>query len=128
MSGGNVWGGSLEISSTAPLTDAGEYDRASYRPPSEAEVKQGWLLRPDKESEKKKKRNINMNYRSILTTLLAVVVLVGLVTIVVWVATRRRHRHRAPDADNYTIALHQALMFFNAQRCMFSLLLYPSRA
>nr|QCQ73722.1 endo-(1,4)-beta-D-glucanase [Litchi chinensis] len=55
----NVWGGSFEISPQEDqnTTEDWDYDGAAYRSrPSEEEVKQSWLLRPEREGQMKKKK------------------------------------------------------------------------
>ncbi|EEF47305.1 endoglucanase 25 [Ricinus communis] len=114
----NIWGGSFEITPATPSFDDGDVDcdRGAYRSQSEEEVKQSWLLRPDKETERRKKRSSYVD-GMIIRTLFVVVVLVGFIAVVVTVATKNNsHWHPLPGPDNYTIALRQALMFFNAQR------------
>ncbi|XVE73388.1 hypothetical protein DITRI_Ditri11bG0114100 [Diplodiscus trichospermus] len=94
------------------------YDRAAYQSPSE-EVKQGWLLRPAMEMERKrrkKKRCMNINPTVLIRTVVLGVILVGVVTLVTFLVTRGHHQRPLPVQDNYTIALQQALVFFNAQR------------
>ncbi|KAJ9171756.1 hypothetical protein P3X46_015075 [Hevea brasiliensis] len=113
MSERNIRGGSFEISTVETLST--DYDRGAYRWQSEEDVKQSWLLKPNKESERRKKRMAYVNNVTV-KTLLLLVFLGGFIALVVKVVSRHRHRHPAPGPDNYTIALHQALMFFNAQR------------
>ncbi|XP_050204151.1 endoglucanase 9-like [Mercurialis annua] len=115
----NIWGGTFEVNPKTPSDDDEreiEYDRAAYRGQSEEQVKQSWLLRPDRETERRKKRVSYVNCMMVRTLLVGVVVS-GFVALIVVVATKNgRRKHLAPGPDNYTIALHQVLLFFNAQR------------
>ncbi|KAJ4838636.1 hypothetical protein Tsubulata_004229 [Turnera subulata] len=112
----NTWGtgyGSDDASATPLAID--DYDPASYRRSSEEEVKQGWLIRPDRETRQRKKRSSYVNCLMIKSLLISLVV-GGLVVLIVMLATRRRHHHPGPGPDNYTVALHRALRFFDAQQ------------
>ncbi|KAK8654375.1 hypothetical protein V6N13_128344 [Hibiscus sabdariffa] len=118
----NVWGGTSDITveNEDQSPEHGRYfDRAASRSQSEAEVKQGWLLRPDMDMEtkaRKRKCCVNTNPTVLIRTLVVVAILAGFAALVAFLVVRR-HRHRPlPVQDNYTVALHQALMFFNAQR------------
>ncbi|TXG65161.1 hypothetical protein EZV62_006436 [Acer yangbiense] len=118
----NLWGGSFEITPNheeQPVTEDGDYDRAAYRSPtpplSVDEVKQSWLLRPEREREKRRKKKFIQG--RIIKNLALYVVLAGLITLIIVLVARHRHRRRPPPiSDNYTVALHQALKFFDAQR------------
>ncbi|KAH7578281.1 hypothetical protein ACOSP7_000494 [Xanthoceras sorbifolium] len=114
----NLWGGAFEISTNEDqtTTEDGDSDRAAYRsPPSVEEVKQSWLLRPEREKEMKRKKKFIQG--KVIKNLAVYTALAGLITLVIVLVSRRRHHQRtAPVSDNYTIALHHALMFFNAQR------------
>ncbi|KAE8703590.1 Endoglucanase 21 [Hibiscus syriacus] len=95
------------------------YDRAAYQSPSEEEVKQGWLLRPAMDMEintRKKKRCVNINPPVFIRTLVVVAILAGFAALVAFLVARRNRQRPLPVQDNYTVALHRALMFFNAQR------------
>ncbi|GAV57014.1 Glyco_hydro_9 domain-containing protein [Cephalotus follicularis] len=128
MKGRNIWGGTFEIShEETPRQGNGDDDRMTADPSSIEEVKQSWLLRPEIGMGKKKKKRKCCSIMSsiilkdrmmmVIGALVVLCVLAAVIAIIVVVARRQRH-HRAlpgPD-DNYTVALHQALMFFNAQR------------
>lgn len=126
----NVWGGPFHLSpqedQTTTTTDDLDFDRSAYRSPetqSEEEVKQTWLLRPN--IERTKIRRKKFSHGKMLKHLAGYAALAGFITLVVVLALRGSHHHRPPPvSDNYTIALHHALFFFNAQRCTsYSLLL-----
>ncbi|CAI9101447.1 OLC1v1038777C1 [Oldenlandia corymbosa var. corymbosa] len=124
MYGRDPWGGPLEIHATDSATDddrsrnLGDYDRAALSRPLD-ETQQSWLLGP---GEQKKKKYVDLGCiivsRKIFVwtvgSILAAGLLAGFITLIV--KTVPRHHHHNPPPDNYTQALHKALMFFNAQR------------
>lgn len=131
MYGRDPWGGPLEINAADSATDDDrsrnlqDFDRAALSRPLD-ETQQSWLLGP---TEKKKKKYVDLGCiivsRKIFVwtvgTLLVSALLAGFITLIVKTVPRHNHSHARPD--NYTLALHKALMFFNAQRCNF--LSYP---
>ncbi|XLS54253.1 hypothetical protein HN51_004008 [Arachis hypogaea] len=124
MYGRDPWGGPLEINATDSATDDDrsrnlqDLDRAALSRPLD-ETQQSWLLGP---GEQKKKKYVDLGCiivsRKIFVwtvgTLLFSAFLAGFVTLIV--KTVPRHHHKHPPPDNYTLALHKALMFFNAQK------------
>lgn len=132
MYGRDPWGGPLEIShADSATTDddrSRDLDRAALstssllRPPLD-ETQQSWLLAaPGDSSSSRKKKYVDLGCLLVsrklfiwsLSALLAAALLAGLITLIV--KTVPRHHRPPPPPDNYTIALHKALMFFNAQR------------
>ncbi|KAK8525103.1 hypothetical protein V6N13_016087 [Hibiscus sabdariffa] len=125
MYGRDPWGGPLEINAADSATDDDrsrnlqDVDRAALSRPLD-ETQQSWLLGPSE--QKKKKKYVDLGCiivsRKIFVwtvgTLLVSGFLAGFVTLIV--KTVPRHHHGKPPPDNYTLALHKALMFFNAQR------------
>ncbi|KAJ7973030.1 Endoglucanase [Quillaja saponaria] len=112
----NMRGGSLEIHAKDGEQDKNS-DTASYQAPSEEEVKQSWLLRLDKKKEKKKIWWKTYLKSVILWSCILVAIVIVFVVLIAKFVPRHRHRHRhVSSSDNYTAALPQALMFFNAQR------------
>ncbi|KAJ7977624.1 Endoglucanase [Quillaja saponaria] len=116
----NMWGGPLEIHTKDTEEDEEEdrnIDRAAYQgSQSEEEVKQSWLLKPDNRKEKKNKwGNKYFNTVTFKSFILVTIIVVFIVLIAKFVPHNHRHRRVSPS-DNYTVALPQALMFFNAQR------------
>ena len=125
MYGRDPWGGPLEINATDSATDDDrsrnlqDFDRAALSRPLD-ETQQSWLLGP---GEQKKKKYVDLGCiivsRKIFVwtvgSIIAAGLLVGFITLIV--KTVPRHHHKGPPPDNYTLALHKALMFFNAQRC-----------
>ncbi|VFQ82405.1 unnamed protein product [Cuscuta campestris] len=123
MYGRDPWGGPLEIHANDDEVDSRsrnlqDFDRAALSR-SLDETQQSWLLGP---TEQKKKRYVDLgcimvSRRFFIWTVggaLAAAVLVGLVVLIA--ETVPRHKHPFSPPDNYTLALHKALMFFNAQR------------
>ncbi|GAU44620.1 hypothetical protein TSUD_378980 [Trifolium subterraneum] len=125
MYGRDPWGGPLEINATDSATDEDrsrnlqELDRAALSRPLD-ETQQSWLLGPTE--QKKKKKYVDLGCiivsRKIFVwtvgTILFAAFVAGFVTLIV--KTVPRHHHKHPPPDNYTLALHKALMFFNAQK------------
>ncbi|KAL5974930.1 hypothetical protein ACLOJK_031606 [Asimina triloba] len=131
MYGRDPWGGSLEINAADSATDDDrsrnfqELDRAALSRQLD-ETQQSWLLGPA-EMMKKKKKYVDLGCvivsRKIFVWTVGALLLAGLVAGLVTLIVKtvpRRHRP-PPPPDNYTLALHKALMFFNAQRCTYSL-------
>ncbi|XP_019426335.1 PREDICTED: endoglucanase 25-like isoform X2 [Lupinus angustifolius] len=123
MYGRDPWGGALEINAaTDSATDddrsRNDLDRAAVSRQLD-ETQQSWLLGP---SEQKKKRYIDLGciivsrkfFLWTIGTLLCAVFVAAFVTLIL--ETVPRHHHKEPPPDNYTLALHKALMFFNAQK------------
>lgn len=124
----NIWGGPLEIHADEPDEVVEEhshrdmtFDRSAYHPSTD-EVKQGWLLRPDKTNNNKRKTRHIKNL--IVSSIVGVSIFLVLLVITVKFMPHHRHHH-IPAYDNYTKALHKAILFFDAQRCNF-LILYCS--
>lgn len=127
MYGRDPWGGPLEINAADSATDDDrsrnlqDLDRAALSRPLD-ETQQSWLLGP---GEQKKKKYVDLGCiivsRKIFVwtvgTLLVSAFLAGFITLIVKMVPRHHHSH--PPPDNYTLALHKALMFFNGQRCNF---------
>lgn len=130
MYGRDPWGGPLEIHATDSATDddrsrnLGDFDRAALSRNLD-ETQQSWLLGP---TEQKKKKYVDLGciivsrkiFKWTVGSILAAALLAGFITMIVKLAPR--HKHHNPPPDNYTVALHKALMFFNAQKCESSFL------
>ncbi|XP_042433532.1 endoglucanase 9-like [Zingiber officinale] len=129
MYGRDPWGGPLEISHADSATDDDrsrnlDLDRAALSMTSRQldETQQSWLLAGPGDQGKKKKKYVDLgclivSRKLFLWTVGAIVAtaaLAGLITLIV--KTVPRHHRPRPPPDNYTLALHKALMFFNAQR------------
>ena len=123
MYGRDPWGGPLEINVDSATDDdrsrnLQDFDRAALSRQLD-ETQQSWLLGP---GEQKKKKYVDLGcivcsrtvFKWIVISILVSGFIAGLVTLIV--KTVPRHHHSPPPPDNYTQALHKALMFFNAQR------------
>ncbi|CAN6475822.1 unnamed protein product [Victoria cruziana] len=123
MFGRDPWGGSLEIHADSATDDdrsrnLQDYDRAALSRQLD-ETQQSWLLGP---TEKKKKKYVDLGCMIVsrklfvwtVGTIVACGLLAGLITLIV--KTVPHHHRPPPPPDNYTQALHKALMFFNAQK------------
>lgn len=129
MYSANHWGGSLEINGGDSTTEDDksrnmDWDRASvshqrYQHNLD-ETQQSWLLGPP---EKKKKKYVDLGCVVCSRTALKwtfwgfVVAFVVIALPVIIAKTVPKHKHRPSPPDNYTAALHKALLFFNAQKC-----------
>ncbi|KAL6180743.1 hypothetical protein ACLB2K_047403 [Fragaria x ananassa] len=125
MYGRDPWGGPLEIAADSATDDdrsrnLQDLDRAALSSRPLDETQQSWLLGPSGEQKKKKYVDLGCIIVSrkiflwTLGTLLVSGLLAGLIVLIV--KTVPRHHHAKPPPDNYTVALHKALMFFNAQK------------
>ncbi|GLT95622.1 hypothetical protein SLE2022_132930 [Rubroshorea leprosula] len=119
----NHWGGSFEISDgdAAPVVED-EWDRAAVLHEQQQyldETQQSWLLGPP---EPKKKKYIDLGcivcsrkaFKWTLWSIVIAFVVIALPTIIA--KTLPKHKAKPPPPDNYTVALHKALLFFNAQK------------
>ncbi|KAJ6317905.1 hypothetical protein OIU76_013452 [Salix suchowensis] len=130
MHSANHWGGSFEIYSGAESTTDDEksrnieWDKAALQPQHHHldETQQSWLLYPQ---ETKKKKYVDLgcvscSHKALKWTLYAFVfalLVIALPTILA--KTLPKHKSKPPPADNYTIALQKALLFFNAQKSLY---------
>ncbi|XP_009395086.2 endoglucanase 10 [Musa acuminata AAA Group] len=128
MFGRDPWGGSLEISNADSATDDDrsrnlqDYDRAALSRQLD-ETQQSWLLAaPGDPSGKKKKRYVDLGcvvvsrklFLWTVGSVLGIGLLIGFIMLII--KTVPHHHRPPPPPDEYTQALHKALMFFNAQR------------
>lgn len=127
MYGRDPWGGPLEICHPDSATDDDrsrnlDIDRGAMSRTLD-ETQQSWLLAGPGDRARKKKKYVDIGCLVVsrklfvwtLGVLLAAAVFAGVVAGIAK-AIPRRHRP-PPPPDDYTVALHKALMFFNAQRC-----------
>lgn len=133
----NHWGGPLEINDSIhgeeeersrinSNNNNNDWDRSSIYHQQNFnnnldETQQSWLLDP---SEKKKKTKyidfgcIVCSTKALKWTVYTVLIaflVIGLPVMIVNLVPK--HKPRPPIPDNYTVALHKALLFFNAQKC-----------
>lgn len=123
----NHWGGSLEINTTDSATEDErsrnmEWDRASvsYQHYQHLdETQQSWLLGPP---ERKKKKYVDLgcvvcSTKALKWTVYGILIAFFLIALPVMIAKLvPKHKHHPSPPDNYTVALHKALLFFNAQK------------
>ncbi|KAL3630955.1 Endoglucanase 7 [Castilleja foliolosa] len=127
----NHWGGSLEINGCDSTNDDdqgsknSDWDRASithqqrYNRNHLDETQQSWLLGP---SDKKMKKYVDLGcivlsraaFIWVVASILVAFLVIGLPIIIT--KSLPKHVQRPSSPDNYTIALHKALQFFNAQK------------
>jgi hypothetical protein len=128
MFGRDPWGGPLEISNADSATDddrSRDLDRGALMRQLD-ETQQSWLLAgPGDQAGKKKKKYVDLGcmvldrkiFMWTVGTILGVGLFIGFVMMIVKLVPHKRPP--PPPPDQYTQALHKALMFFNAQRCEF---------
>ncbi|XP_031504844.1 endoglucanase 25-like [Nymphaea colorata] len=124
MYGRDPWGGPLEIHADSATDDdrsrnLQDYDRAVLSRQLD-ETQQSWLLGPSEQKKKKKYVDIGCMLVSqklfvwMVGAIAVSALLAGFITLIV--KTLPRHHRPPPAPDNYTLALHKALMFFNGQK------------
>ncbi|KAI3728185.1 hypothetical protein L6452_16817 [Arctium lappa] len=135
MYASNHWGGSLEITNDHNNEDENrrkelEMDKASLyniqthqQSGTLDETQQSWLLDPNEASRKKSKTRyvdlgcIVVKRKVLKWTLIGVVVAFLVIGVPIIIAKSiPKHKSRPPPPDQYTEALHKALLFFNAQK------------
>ncbi|KAI4305587.1 hypothetical protein L6164_028945 [Bauhinia variegata] len=130
MHSGNQWGGSLEIANHSGEYDTSrslEWDRAALIDHGNQnqlrhdldETQQSWLLGP---VAQKKKKYVDLgcimcSHRALKWTLLSILIAFLVIGMPIIIA-KSLPKHKTPPTppDNYTLALHKALLFFNAQK------------
>ncbi|XWS65252.1 hypothetical protein CRYUN_Cryun05aG0076700 [Craigia yunnanensis] len=122
----NHWGGSFEINNNgeAPAAENTDWDRASLHSQQQYrhldETQQSWLLEPPQ--TKKKNKYVDFGcfvcsrkaFKWTLISILLAFLVIAIPIIITKLLPKQRHRPLPPD--NYTLALHKALLFFNAQK------------
>ncbi|CAL0318681.1 unnamed protein product [Lupinus luteus] len=137
----NQWGGSFELS-TDNLevasgghhgnSHAGEWDRAALLDHGGGqsqqqrfdldETLQSWVL--ERAAEKKKKKYVDfgcimVSHKALKWIIGSIVVAFCVIALPIIITKSLPKHHSQPTSpDNYTIALHKALLFFNAQKCL----------
>ncbi|XAR64945.1 Cellulase [Bertholletia excelsa] len=134
---GNHWGGSLEVVHVGEGNEEDErsrnmnnWDKASFSYSQQHqrhyheldETQQSWLLAPGQNDKRKKSKYVDLgcivcSRKALKWSLWAFVAAFFLIALpVIIVKTVPKHKSRPPPPDNYTLALHKALLFFNAQK------------
>ncbi|GAA0176504.1 hypothetical protein LIER_42089 [Lithospermum erythrorhizon] len=143
MHPGNHWGGTLEINAADSTPEdersrhMADWDRASIsarrydhehdhdhgHDPNHHqldETQQSWLLGPQ---EKKKKKYVDLgcvivSQKALKYTALAIFVAFVVIGVPIIIAkTIPKDKKPPPPPDDYSVALHKALLFFDAQKC-----------
>ena len=121
----NHWGGSFDIQAEPIMADEHsrniDEDRAMLFRQQLDETQQGWLLGP--QDKKKKEKYVDLGcivckrklFKWAVWSLLLGFVVIGVPIIIA--KHLPKHIKPVPPPDEYTVALHKALRFFNAQRC-----------
>ncbi|GLJ18831.1 hypothetical protein SUGI_0336420 [Cryptomeria japonica] len=121
--GRDEWGGAFEIHGDAGTNDnrsRTELDGGTLSRQLD-ETQQSWLLGQD-EKKKKKKKYVDLGCvvvsQQALKWILYSFALAAIVTALALIIAKTlpKHHHAQPPPDNYTLALHKALQFFNAQK------------
>ncbi|KAJ0242999.1 Endoglucanase 7 [Hirschfeldia incana] len=139
MHPGNLWGGRLdaidsdraEAEEEERRRNMTEWDRgalhsqqlsAEHQRNQLDETQQGWLLAPQDSWKKKRKKYVNLGCVSVSRTVFmwtvgSIVVLFLVVALpIIIVKSLPRHKSTPPPPDNYTLAIHKAIQFFDAQK------------
>lgn len=87
------------------------------------DTQKSWLLGPTNDNKKKKYVDLGcvVCSRKLLkwSVWTLVIAFMAIALPIILVNTLPKHKSRPPPPDNYTLALHKALLFFNAQKCKF---------
>lgn len=87
------------------------------------DTQKSWLLGPTDDNKKKKYVDLGcvVCSRKLLKWSVStfVIALMVIALPIILVNALPKHKARPPPPDNYTLALHKALLFFNAQKCKF---------
>ncbi|XP_022743148.1 endoglucanase 12 [Durio zibethinus] len=126
MQARNHWGGSFEINNNeeASTTENTDWDRAALHSQQQYrcldETQQSWLLEP--QQTKKKNQYVDFgcivcSRKAVKWTLISIFLAFLVIGVPIIIAkSLPKHKPRPPLPDNYTLALHKALLFFNAQK------------
>lgn len=128
----NQWGGTFEVTASADTYDtnrsiewekAGLLDGHNNQPNHHDldETLQSWVLEPPQRKKKKKYVDfgcIVCSYKALKWGLLGVLVAFCVIALpIIITKSLPKHKSQPGPPDNYTLALHKALLFFNAQKC-----------
>ncbi|KAF3455197.1 hypothetical protein FNV43_RR05645 [Rhamnella rubrinervis] len=125
MHPGNHWGGSLEVSNGNADDDqdrqgmSEDWDRASlYHQQQQQQFND--INDPVHHHHHHNLNDTQKSCRKLLKWSVWTLVIAFMVIAlpIILVNTLPKHKSRPPPPDNYTLALHKALLFFNAQKCL----------
>ena len=99
------------------------YQEHIHNPHELDQVQQSWLLAPQESRKSRKNKYVDLGCivvsKKVLKwafwSLVVAFIVIGLPIIIA--KSLPKHKLKAPPPDNYTLALHKALLFFNAQKC-----------
>ncbi|THF96366.1 hypothetical protein TEA_011993 [Camellia sinensis var. sinensis] len=121
MYSSNHWGGTLEISNgRGESMTEDQQQQQQYHHHHLDETQQSWLLGPD-DLNKKKNKYVDLgcvvcSRKALRWTLWSVVIAFFVIALPIIIAKYLpKHKPRPSPPDNYTLALHKALLFFNAR-------------
>lgn len=127
MHSANHWGGSLEINGDSGTDDERsrnmEWERQQHLHQHRHldETQQSWLLGPHQGNGKKKYVDLGCimcSHKALKYTIWSLVISFFVIALpIIIVKSLPQHKSHPPPPDNYTLALHKALLFFNAQKC-----------
>jgi hypothetical protein len=133
----NQWGGSFELTNSNEMASdyetsriGDQWDRAALLSPSSDGMDstvQSWIL--ERPNTKKKTKYVDvgcmkLSYKALKWIFGIIFVAFCVIGLPIIVAKNLPKHHSQPiPPDNYTLAFHKALLFFNAQKCMYLLLL-----
>lgn len=132
MNSGNQWGGPLEILGDGDDGSA-DWDNNKPHPHDHLnDTQKSWLLEPTSSSKKKmmKKQYVDLgcvvcSRKALKLSLLSFFLAFFVIALpIILVKTLPKPKPRPLLPDNYTLALHKALLFFNAQKCKSSFLFF----
>ncbi|KAL2941426.1 Endoglucanase 12 [Bienertia sinuspersici] len=128
----NVWGGTYEVRrdkhGDEEEKEMGDWDKSSllyqqqFHSHELDHVQQSWLLAPQDNRKNKKNNYVDLGCIVVKKKVLKWVFwsfLIAFIVIAMPIIIAKslpKPKHGPPPADNYTIALHKALLFFNAQK------------
>ena len=122
MYGRSQWGGAFEINTES--TTEGNWSRtkvdSAALPRQLDETQQSWLLGPAKKKKKYLYLGCVVVSHTIVKWFLWIIASAAIVSglVITIIKNLPKNHHAEPPPDNYTITLHKAIVFFNAQKCM----------
>ncbi|XP_068666810.1 endoglucanase 12-like [Aristolochia californica] len=123
MHAANHWGGTFEIHADSGADESRnmDLDRAALAHSRHLnETQQSWLLGPQSKKDKNKYIDFGCfvcSRKAVKWTLWSIAITLFFIVLpIIIVKAIPKHHKPPPPPDNYTLALHKALMFFNAQK------------